>query len=1525
MASRVNTKFLVILSLALALVGGGTLYVAYTVVIKSGDDLIKMGDKKMDEAEAAADELTRQQAYNAAQFLYSKAVSKDKSNTEYLDHWGNALSKWIPETQTLYRKAFDQSMLIRRQKAILLRTDIPAFLDYLTILERQVSLGDLSRDSLEYVVTETTTALGYFSGSSGDALRRFRGRAIVEMIDANYEVTDERRQMAREDLEAAMSVDPKDGGAALSLARWFRSEARRAIARGENQSAPALEQEGIARLRSHVEANPGDAAAAMGLLQIEMDNAIVAAGRDQGGSLASTLASTRDAVVPLRPRLDAVFSVLMAKDPKALDILELARFRLLESVLGGDGSGAMTDQLLARAIEAKPLDADVLSMRARVSFERRDFARAIEEYQRVVDLKPIPVSLDGLRQHFRRVEAISQQTEAILGVWELAKGTEAKSAEINRAKAKRNELAAELPAEAPALMLLDAKLSMAEGREADATRLLQQYNERTLNSDVQGLWLLGQVTTRTQPGVARQQFERVLQLQPVNVPVMVALASVEAQLQNLPRAIELYKAALSISPDNEAARRGLEQAEIASNLRTSSDPVVQLVLDARRKELGTMDTPGDRAGAIRMLEESLEKYDLDMRLVSELSRMYLSTEDMASTAKLMERALAKHPNETSLKNLQAAMATGDPIEATISLIDQSDASPRDKAITKYRVYRTKGMTEKAREVLAEAARVAPDDSTVLELRFADALERKAIEEARGLAEVAAQRNVDSAGGLTFKARIEMMQGSEADAIRTLQQAVNSGGSQIGVFRLLGRLLMNQGRTQEGVAAYRRGLDMRPDDLATINELVAALVRSNDLLAALQVARDSERYARADPMFQDIWLNLEGAVGDRALALDKRRKMVELNPTNRAAKIALAAILIETANWAEARKLLDELRSQEDSLQLVELDAKWNADQNNLAGASTAFVNYVTGLDPATLTAAPYISFGKFMLARNQREIGLNALNQARPFQDPKVLEADKEYADALFMAREYEKAAEVYRTIVSANADTEQKTYELRLVEAMLRLEKWDEAEAQLSGFGPRAESDAVLLMLRADAAKGKGDLRRCRELLDKAVTASPDDALVYVERAQARADDPLLAGQAMQDLDRALQLRPSLWQALRLRASLHAKAGRMDEAISDLRLAVTSNPSLNDLRYGLMLELINRGRTNDAAEVAEEGLKQRPGDLMLMLGAGQIFAERDLWPRAASFYRRAWMQAQDVSTAQLYVESLLNATPPDLTEAANVLTRMGDRVNTDPALILARAEILAKRGRMDDARRELTASYGNVRDNARLVMAWYAGARRILSKPGELAAYLELLEKEVPDPWVTYMRGQTLCESIGTVSQGVALLRSVQQTTNVTLGVNAHRGEGTAFYNHQQFDEAIAAWKRGLEKYPDDWEMNNNVAFVLSKKLGRAEEAVPFAERAAKMNPNASEIQDTLGVVYTMTKQYDLAEAALRKAMDNSRAGSDSQVMILVHQGSLEVARGNMEAARAKAKEAEDLLNAMPNARESLRNEVASLFDEIR
>lgn len=1516
MASRVNVKFVIVLSTVLTLVCGVVAYVGYTMVIKSGDDLVRMGDEKLEEGDAAqkaGDEAAAQEAYGASAFLYSKAVSKDRSNVDYLDRWSTALSRWTPETQTAYRSAFERSMAIRRAKAVLLRTDLAAHHDYLSTIERQIMLGELSRQSLDYLISETAVSLQYFEGSAGDSLRRYRGRAIVEIMDANLELTDEQRAQARSDLQAALAADPKDAPVAVSLARWGRVEARRAVAAGTPDRATELQNEAMAGLRSFVEANPSSTEAQLGLLNIELETVL--------GSNTSPEASKRQAMDDLRPRLQVVRDTMSKEDGASIQLLQIARLRLLESIIDPDSQNSTTIRVLESAIAARPDDPDLLAIRARVSFEKREFAKAIDQYQEIVDLKPRPVSLEGMRRFLRRVEAVSQQAESVLGMWEQSTSAEERVSLIERATRYRQALAAELPTDAPALLLLDAKIAVASGRDSDAQRLLATYNERTLSSDVQGVWLFGQVTMKSQPGIARRQFERVLEMQPQNSAAMVALATMESQLQNHSRAIDLFRRALVINPNDASAQRGLEASLIASNLKPSDDPVLQLVIDARRMEAGSMEVPGNTAGAIAMLEAGVVEHDMDMRIVPELVRLYLDKEDMVRATQLIAQARAKHPDQPTLERLHSALAQGNPLDVAIDLINTSDLPPASKELMKYRLYKGRGMKDEAARCLAEAQRLAPNDAGVVEIAFNDALEARDTDRVRSLAEQATRLDIDRAGGLTYRARVEILEGKTADSVRTLQQAINAGASMTGVHRLLGRQLVTLGREQEGFASYRRALEMQPNDMQTINELIAVLVRSNRLQEALTVARDSEKYGRTDRTFQNMWMDLEAAVGDKQLALNRRIKLVELDPENRENRIALASILIESAQWTEARKFINDLRASGDSLALVELDAKWHADQNDVDGARGVFVDYITSQDPATLTSAPYIAFGRFMLNRRINDTGIAALNQARAKQDPKILEADKELADSLFRLGRHEEAAALYKGILDAGADSPDQTYRLRYVEAFLRLERWTEAEAQLTGFGDRIQNDPIILMLRADIAKGQGDLRRCREILDRAVVVAPDDPLVYVERAQSRSQDPLLVGQALQDLDRALQLRPSMWQALRLRAAIRAQQGDIEGALSDLRSAVTSNPALNELRYGLMLELLNRGRSTDAAEVAEQGLTQRPGDLMLMLGSGQIFAERGQWPRAAVFYRRAWMQAQDIATAQLYVEALLNMTPPDLTEATNVLTRMGDRVSTDPTLILARAEILAKRNRMDDARRELTASYSNVRNDPRRIMAWYAAARRILTRPGELAAYLELLEREIPDPWVTYLRGRTLSESAVTLSQGVELLRRVQAIDNVTLGVNAYRTEGTAYYALDRNEEAVGAWNRGLEKFGDDWEMNNNVAFVLAKKLDRGAEAVPYAERAAKMNPNAAEIQDTLGVAYTMTKQFDKAEIAFQKAMDNSRAGSDGQVTILVHQGMLDVARGNMESAKARAKAADDLLRAMPTEKPAMRAEVDALL----
>lgn len=1522
--SRVNTKFVVILSCAVLLIFGVVAYVGYSIVIKSGDDLARMGNEKMAEAEraeAAGDTRAAQQAYDAAQFLFSKAVNKERGNRAFLDLWRGAMDKWVPENQAAYSTAFDKYVALLRSTAILEGTSIPDHTNYLELLDQNIMLSSPSREGFEFLKLQTTEMLAYFDDDSGDVLRRYRGRAIVELIDNNFQVEEADWNRAREDLLAALKANPADASSAVALARLSLAESRRSRGSDRFEEADQKVEEARSIIASFIAENPGNAVAMLGQLQLDLDITV-----DEARRAAPTdPMAVRNAVSTLVPRLSDVLDALMATDAEKLDIFTIARFRYLESLLTPETRGSTTDRVLERALAAQPSSSDFLALRARISFDRKDFVKAIEQYQTVVTLPQRPVSLEGIRQYSRRIEALTQQAEASLGLWEQASTDEERARHVESARGYRLALSRELPADSPPLLLLDAKIAVCAGNTTEGQRLLVQYNERTGNNDIQGLWLLGQITSRTQPGVARQQFERILSIQPTNVPTIVALAAVESQLQNMARAIELYELALTQDPGNQAARTALEQARIVTGAAVSTDPVIQSLVEAGRVAQGTATEPGDTQQAIALLERALVEHDADLRIVSQLARLYLEREDLASTNRVVEAGLAKDPGNELLQRLKRGISSGDPVTAAITLIDESPDAPHIKAINKYRLYRSRGMEPEALAQLAEAERLAPDDRNVIESAFNEALSTRDFTQAQAVSERAIRLDLDRVGGLTYRARIASVQGNTADATRLFQQATANPAATPEIHRLLARHLVSSGRPQEAIAAYQRALSMRPDDIATINELLATLIRENDLNRALELARSSQNVALRNDVFENLWMDLEAAAGDKQLALERRTRITELSPNDRSNKISLASIMIELAQWDAARKLIDELRASEDSLQLVELDAKWYADQNNIDGARGIFVSYITDQDPETLTADAYIAFGRFMVQRGDLETGLSAITQGRSRQDKATLPADKELADTLFRAGRHSDAAPLYAGIVDANADTEEGVYRLRYIETLIRLERWDDAEAQIAATGARATTDHVLVLLRSSVARGKGDTRRQRELLDQAVALAPEDPLVYVERAQSYASDPALLNQALADLARAIQLRPGNWQALRIRASILAQQGRFDDAINDLKLALAANPGLIDLRFGLMLELVARDRAIEAVAIAEEGLVRRPSDLRLMLGSGQIFAQRGMWDRASQFYGRAFRQAQDISTAQVYLESLMNMTPPDLTEASNVLTRLGPAVASEPSLLIARAEVLAKRNRPDDARRELTAAYQLVRNNPRLIGAWYAGSRRVLSRPGEMNAYLENLEREVPDQWVTFLRAQTFTDAPATLSQGLEMLRRVQASENVQLSLLAFRTEGNALYGAERFAEAVEAWRRGLQKYGDDWEINNNVGFTLAKKLGKAEEAVPFAERAAQLNPDVPDIQDTLGVVYTAAARYDDAERALSRALELSRAGSDSQATILLHFALLEQARGNEEAARSRARAASDIVQASTTAPASLREEVQEVLRSVQ
>ena len=90
----------------------------------------------------------------------------------------------------------------------------------------------------------------------------------------------------------------------------------------------------------------------------------------------------------------------------------------------------------------------------------------------------------------------------------------------------------------------------------------------------------------------------------------------------------------------------------------------------------------------------------------------------------------------------------------------------------------------------------------------------------------------------------------------------------------------------------------------------------------------------------------------------------------------------------------------------------------------------------------------------------------------------------------------------------------------------------------------------------------------------------------------------------------------------------------------------------------------------------------------------------------------------------------------------------------------------------------------------------------------------------------------------------------------DVYREIGVVYFRLGLFDEAIAAWKQGLQYVPYDAGLLNNLAIAFLKQK-RLDEAINYAEIAARSNPYMPEPLNTLGEIY-------LAKGAPRKAAES-------------------------------------------------------------
>lgn len=1563
MASRVNVKLVVALIVGLIAVGGGGVAVYMKVVHKTADENAAAGDKAM-----AAGE------YAVAKRMYSRAVNKEPNNIEWLNKWGEAIEAWTPASDTDFDNSYRTEYIpMIRGKAFAQPDNPKAALEYLGLLYEQASLSGWPRGAVEQLDLETELLLSRMQSAAAPGnqdrlvIRRFRGLMYTELMSAQRAVEDAKVKLAEEDLRAVLDVDPKDGKAAVGLMRVMEAKAREARAAGRRERFREYRAEAMKVLEDHLARDPGDPDVLVNKLALEIDSAQDQAVEGKVG--VEAMRARQAAYRAFEPQLRELAETLKTTEHE-LDVYVVRRLQLLEMTVLPQNRFELTLGVLDRLIASSPASSRPLMLKAILLADRGDYEQASAVLGQVSDLAPKPVSFDGYVQRNQKVRALALRANIELRQRSAMDASDeaGRAAALERAKQYRAEYAKKVPENDPELLYLTAAIAEAEGDLRKAQAEIQRYNQTqsAMTQDaLRGLWFEGQVSRKLgEFGRAKAAFERILAVDPENYQALVMVAVLEERLRNPQRALEIYRQLARLNPDDESVRSAINKLEVELGLAKSDDPIEQVLVNARLAAVGTAENPGSLSQAIEILRAGLEANDQSPRLALQLANHLLALGDLDGAREVVARSLSMHPDHERLAGVNEALKGTDLYTVSMALLETAELPEIERQINRYNLSVQYGKTEQARQILDELHALAPTDPRVIELRFMDALSREDHAGAREIYRAALDAGRLSYDGLVYRARLEAVEGKHEEAINTLRQAIDLGADQAPVWRLLGAEQYQVGRLDDAIASYKRACEIQPDDIQNVKPLLELLVRRGQMDEALRRARLAERFGRNDPVFMNMWLQLEARAGGAegvSRAILMREQMAQLNPDNTVNLLELASLYMDVAsgndpgvtdqmrkeNWAKSRAIIDQLKAKRtevslDDLPLVILEARWYADQGRIThedgtvtdgidDARGVFVEYIVELGDKA-TAAPYIELARFMTQRGRYGIAKQSLMNAREFQSEQ-LEADKVLAALHMELGEPALAEPLFEKIVNANVDDEQESFRVRWIEMLLRQGKYAQAAEQLAKLDDSLQESLTVLLQRSETADGLGDQAEAARLLDRAVSLYPDNPLAYTRRAEFRVRDTSLLSDVLADLEQALKLDPKNTQTLRLRAGVYGSVGRYDEMVRDLTTALRADPYLTDVLEAIMIEHINNGRDGQAMDIVEETLAKRPRDLMLLARAGRIFDDRGLWTRSVRLYERGWQLSGDIGFGLAYINALISQQPPQTRRADQVLREiktLGPEVANDWQVVFADAAIRYRAGRREEAERGLFQQYGQLVDSPPVLTKWWRNLMGLYSEdtPGLEAFCRRLLEAQESgtnaEAWAKLFLSQILVAMPSKVDEGIALLEElIALGPDSSFALLGYRQAGSALYAQQRYEEALAMWARGLEDFPGDWEMCNNSAYLLATRLNRPEEAKPFAESAVAAAPEQPDAHDTMARVHIALGDLEAAtqDLELAKRHVNSRR---AELSVTLTQAELDLKTGKIARARRTLERTLLAITPLPDLRKEYEDQIRDLLRRI-
>lgn len=1558
MASRVNTKLVVALIVGVVLVCAAGIGL-YSFVLKSGpEDNVADGDRAM----AAGD-------YVLAKRMYGRAVNKNQNNVEWLNKLRSAMEAWRPESETAFLNEFSAVWIpLLRGLAYAQPTEVEASDEYLSLRYRLALMHAFPAQQVSLLEQETTALVSLMAGAapadmSRHRLRRYRALATVELARAGQPIPPADLTKTQEDLLAVLDNEPGDGQARVALSLLEQTAAREELA--SNRWTGYVERIGAAQeiLADHLVEDADDPDVVLNAMLTDLDFSIEEARRETVG--AARARAFADVYASYRDDLEMLYEALQSTEEPVED-RTIRMFSRAEAFVEPDSRATRTLVLTRELVAENPDAAGALAYLAEILKSRGELVEAMATLDTLTALKAKPVGYEGMLQ--MRLQTVAYMEKAEIALTESRQGDvldEAGRAEsLARAKTHRAEYAARVPESDIPLLFLDARLLEADGDLRGALTLLQRYNQLLPPADgarrLEGLWAQGQLAGRLQEyGRARSSFQEMLTIQSENPQALMALAEAERALRNLPAALDHYRTVAALLPGNEAVTEQIRGIEVQLGLTSSDDPVEQALADAANALNGNAERPGSRADAIEVLRRAIEINGYSARLSRELASHYLASGDLANAREVTTLAAEANPEDEVIGRILGALQTDNMLDANIALIESAPISEVDKAINVYQVLLRFEEPERALEMLERANEIAPDNPTVTELRFLDAIARSDLERARKVYEDANAAGALGDDALVYRARIEAAEGRTQDAIVTLTQAIETGATRAPVYRLLGTQLQAANLNQRALEAFATAYQIKPDDTNNAISLAQMLYVMGRGSEALAVAREAERFGRDNPAFMNMWLSLEAREGGEeglARAITVREQITRTRPDDRTNREQLAQLYIDVASrttlaipeesrrehWAKARGLIDELQSEERNLGTVVLEARWLADQgrvpqadgttiDGIEAARGVFIEYIIGLGDEA-TADPYMELAAFMSARGRYGVAEGALIDARQYQGSDM-SVEKVLGQLYMELKQFRAAAEAFEKVVEAGADDERASYRIRWVEMLLKMGEYEQALEQLDALPAGLRDELTTVLQRAEAADGMNNGAEAAALFDRAVALFPGATLSYTRRAEYRLRDPALIEDVLADLGQALAINPTDTQTLQLRASVYGQQKRYDDMLADLVSSLRTDPTNTRVLVSVMLEYLLRKEDGRAMDIADETLRKRPRDLMLIATAAKVFEDRSYWERAADLFRRGFEMSGDHGFGLAYINALISQEPPRTREAEAVMRQLRAQAGAareDWQVDFADGAIRYTAGERAQGEQIFAQIFSEIADTPNHLVTWWGDLTSLYGEDDAArnAFVRGLVERSdsasVSHVWARFFLAQSLSQEESTVGEAIEIYQSLEELGESSPFARlAYRQHGSVLYAHGRYEEAVTVWTAGLEVFPGDWEMCNNAAFALATELDNMREALPFALSAVEAAPQQAEAHDSLARVHIGLGDYEKATDSLSSARRYAQT-ERSNVSIAVTQAELDIQEGKLTRARRSLERLLLGVSLVPEMREQFESDIQAMLRRI-